>query len=463
MHAIHSQEEEAVLDLRLDGGTLVIPGTGLVQSSIGIKDGQILAIGAQDALSEATAIVDCTGKYVCPGVIDPHIHLGLYSDFARECVTETSSALAGGITTVGVFLRNPNSYFDLLPGAIAAIEQNSLVDAFLSVTLETPQHLDQMRDYALELGVTSFKVYMSGIPGLIPHVDDAFIAAALRGVAAMGYPAIACIHAENAALVAAAVEEARRDGDPFDLCTWDRAHPAMAEDEAVRRAAYLAEQTGGRVYLVHMSSGEAVRSLADIRAHSKRVLVEVNSSHLSLTTSCAAGLLAKMVPPLRGDQDVEALWQAVRDDVVDTFGTDNVSTTRALKRPEKGLFQSGGGKPALGTHFPVLLHEGYHRRRVPLVQIAEKASLRPAQIFGLYPRKGTIAVGSDADLVVVDLDKAVKVDHRELHSMSDFSLWDGMELRGWPVMTVKGGEIAVQDNVVKIGPGKGRYLRRKLG
>ena len=209
-----------------------------------------------------------------------------------------------------------------------------------------------------------------------------------------------------------------------------------------------------------MSTEEGLKEARRARRRNfTQLYVETTSPYLSVTKHDGIGLIGKMVPPFRDQVDLDALWGGVNDHTIDTFGTDNVSMDLATKGIEKGMMGAMPGYPALGTHLAVLLHEGYHRRGVPLPQLLEKATRAPARVFGLYPQKGTIAVGSDADLVLVDLEKERIVDHKELHSLADFSLYDGKKLKGWPTMTIKGGSVAVENNEILVGAGEGKYLR----
>jgi dihydropyrimidinase len=246
------------------------------------------------------------------------------------------------------------------------------------------------------------------------------------------------------------------------LADWSESHPAVAEEEAVARIALFGSHTQARVYLVHIGTALALQRLRQIRRSQPYVIVETTSTYLSIANDDPIGLLAKMVPPVRPRSDVDALWEGVRDDVIDTIGTDNVTRTLAEKQPQLGLARAGSGYPALATLVPAVLTEGVHKRGLPLEQVVDKFTRSPARIFGIYPRKGTIAPGSDADLAIVDLHAERVVDPARLYSMSDFSLFQGKALVGWPVYTIKSGVVAYEDGQVTIQPGTGRYLRREV-
>lgn len=453
-----------MLDLKVINGTLVIPGTGMVRAGVGCKDGKIVLIADEAVLPDAASTVDAAGKYVIPGVIDPHCHLGIYTgDFAYETEHETRAALAGGVTTVGVFMGGGESYLGQLPGVIDSINAKSSTDIFLHLAMFTPQQLDEIPQYVNDFGVLDFKFYMAGVRGVFPNVSDAHILDGLRRMGSISDKLTGCVHCEDQSIVdmgfdALACEYGESGGG--DLCEWAKAGPYEAEELAVIRACYLARITGTKLYIVHMSSEPGIIAAAEHRPDN--LFVETTSPYLSLTKNDPAGLMAKMLPPIKDECDREALWEGVIEDVVDSFGTDNTPLTAKIKAAEAGMLGALAGYPVIQTHLPVLLHEGVNTRGIPLETIVEKACANPAKIFELYPQKGTIAVGSDADLVLVDLDKERVVKAEEFYSFADFSLWEGRKLRGWPVVTIKGGVVAVEDNQIKVEPGIGKYLPRSI-
>ncbi|MCL5265755.1 MAG: amidohydrolase family protein [Chloroflexi bacterium] len=452
-----------MLDLKVENGTLVIPGLGLVRAAVGVKDGKVVAIADESVLAGATRAVDARGKFVMPGVFEPHAHKGFFAGFEAEMRSETQSALAGGITTIGCFLGGTDSYLPTFAETVSAAERNASTDFVFHLVVGSRTQMAEIPQYAEQLGITSFKFYMCGLPGLIPHVDDAFLFEGFCKVAELGRSGIACVHAENAAMVDAATAYIQQIKPTGNLVDWADTHPPAAEEEAIIRASFLAREAGVRLYIVHLSTAAAARRLRQIRQEIKNVFVETTSAYLSVTKHWQGGLLAKMSPPLRDTQDVEELWHAVEDGVVDSIGTDDVAMPRSFKGLDKGIWGAFPGYPLWGAHLPVLLHEGYHKRGVDLLTLVEKITRRPAELFGIYPKKGTIAIGGDADLVVVDLNREQEVKAANLHSFADWSLYEGKLLRGWPVMTIKGGVVAMENNEIKVTPGAGKHLRRAVG
>jgi dihydropyrimidinase len=346
------------------------------------------------------------------------------------------------------------------------VERESSTDIFFSLWWNEPVHLKEAEGCAEQFGITSFKMYMYGVPGSVPSVDDAFLLAGFRQAASLGNRALAAVHAENAAMVEqgdrALREREKTAREKMTLADWSDRHPDEAEEEAVLRAVELSAQAGCRLYIVHLSTGLACGRLRELRKKAPHVTVETTSPYLSIDKFHPAGFLAKMTPPFRAPGDREVLWEGIREGVIDTIGTDSAARSLDQKNPAGGLFGSKGAFPAVETHFPVLLTEGYHRRGIPLHVLAEKASLGPARAYGLFPRKGTFFPGADADLVLVDLNKSWKVRTRDLHSAAGFSLYEGRTLKGKPVMTIKGGMVAFEKENVLAEPGTGSYLRRSL-
>lgn len=447
-------------DLTVDGGHLVLPEIGVIRADVAIQGGRIAAVGLR--LGKGRETIDARGKVVFPGVVDPHIHLGLQNSFASEALTETASGLAGGVTTVGIFLRSLDEpYAPQLHRIREEYESNAMADGFFHLQIFNDTHLGELKDDVL-FGVTSFKFYLCGLPNVMPAVDDGFLLEGFRCVAALGPGAIACVHAENEAMVVRAMAKVRREKPNGTLADWAESRPAEAEAEAVNRAAFLAEWVGCRIYIVHLCTRQALATARTLRATGQVLHLEATSAHLSMNKYDSIGPLGKMSPPLREPEDVESLWRAVGDGTIDSVGTDNTSFTRAGKRLDDGIYDAVPGGPALATHLPTLLEQGFHRRGISLKTIAEIACAGPAKIFGLYPRKGTIAVGSDADLVVVDIERERVVRASELHSFSDFSLLENRSIRGWPVAVIKGGRVAVYENEILVSSGTGHYLGRPI-
>jgi dihydroorotase-like cyclic amidohydrolase len=447
------------LDLVVRNGTLVIPGVGRLKADIGIAGDKIALIGG-NLTQPAEEVYDAAGRTVLPGIFDPHIHIGNEQPFESEAETETRAAILGGVTTVGIFLRSlEDSYFQHLPAFRRAMDERSYVDSVFHPQIFTEEQIEEIPGYAEQFGIRSFKFYMSGIPGIVKSVSDDVLLQGFRTVASLGQDAVACVHCETGALVDRARSELKARKPEGTLIDWEDAHPAVAEALAIQTAAYLARIAGAHLYVVHLSSRHGLEVVRAARRAGMRFTVETTTPYLGINSSDPNGFLAKMVPPVRTPEHQAALWEGMLEGSINTVGTDNTSRALATKKPEAGLHGSRPGLPALGTHLPALLHYG-RERGVPLEVLIERATRSPARVYGIYPKKGTIAVGSDADLVVVDLDLERVVRADELGGMSDFSPFEGKRLRGWPAATIKGGKVVARDGRIVAEP-NGRYLPRK--
>lgn len=451
---------EFKVDIAIENGRVVIPDCGIFETSVYIKDGKIHSIGSNLHL-RAKQRVDASDKYVVPGIIDPHVHLGLFAPLADELVSETKAALIGGITTIGCYIGSKESHIKSFPSVAEKINNYSNVDIVPHLVIATDEQRKEINYYIDKFGVTSFKVYMNGIPGLIPDVDDGFILDVLSEIKKSNKKSILCCHAENKDIIRRAYNILKEEkGDNATIQDWTDTHPDMAEEEAVMRLSYLAEKSRVPVYFVHISSKSAVKRLKEIKQNNKYVNIETTSPYLSLTKNAALKNNIKMEPPFREQDDVEELWKAVYDDVVDTIGTDNVTMTMSEKMIDNTIWNTIPGYPALETHLPVLINEGVIKRGIPLELLIGKLTKTPAEIFGIYPQKGTILPGSDADIVLLDMNVNKEVKASETITRSDFSLYEGEKIKGWPVLTIKNGEIVAENGKYTGSHSSGRYISR---
>jgi len=444
-------------DLVVRGGTLVIPGVGLVRADVGISGEKIVALG-DDLSQPAGEVCDAQGKMVLPGIFDPHTHIGNERAYDEEAESETRAAVLGGVTTIGIFLRSlEESYMMHLPAFRRAMDKLSYVDSVFHPQIFTEEQINEIPRYAAEFGIRSFKFYMSGMPGIVKSIPDDVLLQGFRTVASLGADAIACVHCETGALIDQARKELQKKREGT-LADWELAHPADAEALAIQTALYLSKVAGAHLYVVHLSSRQGLEVVRNARRQGLHFTVETTTPYLGIASDDPNGFLVKMVPPVRTKDHHDALWQGVLEGSINTIGTDNTSRTRATKKPEAGLHGARPGLPALGTHLPALLHYG-RLRGVPLELLVDRATRAPSKVYGIYPKKGTIAGGSDADLAIVDLDLERVVRAEELQGMSDFSPFEGKKLRGWPVATIKAGQIVARNGKI-VGKATGRYLPR---
>ncbi len=445
-------------DLRINGGTLVLPDKGLLRAGLAIRGGKISAVAMESALPPAHRSIDASGLYVFPGLVDPHGHMGLNDDFPGECRTETRAAIRGGVTTIGLFTRSTGNHLKNVPKLANIINQTAYNNIFLNLNITASKEIEEIVKYAQELGVFSFKFYMWGVPGN-PTTDDALLYDGLCQVARLGKKGLACVHAETKTIVDSETERISKlkSWNKSSLKKYAASHPAVAEALAIETAAHLAEYARTRLYIVHLSSKEGLDTATRLKKHMPNLILETTPHHLNLTENDPNGTFAKIAPPVRSETHNQALWQGVADGRIETIGSDNLPRKRKQKvnHWEKAIT----GFPGYGTSLALMLDRGHHKRGIPLERIAAMVSMNPAKIFGWFPKKGTIQRGADADIVLVDLNKSKSVHWKELEHWSDFSVYEGWRLKGWPVMTIQGGQVAYENNQIVTEEGSGGYLR----
>ncbi len=463
----------ATLDLVVAGGT-VVDAEGVYASDIAVRAGRIVGVAAPGTL-QGTEVVDARGLHVFPGVIDPHTHPGNYRPFGQDIAEETRAAAAGGITTIlgtvkctrlGQPFREITtaedvcSYHDVFPLARKAMDELAHVDVGLSYVIMDARHAREIPEYAEQHGVRSFKFFpgnagpgpWSGRVGMPVFADDGVQFLGFREAARVG--ALAMIHAENQQVARAL--QAELAAWSSDLRAWALHSPGWAEAEPATRAAFFAACTGARLYVVHLTSAEGVAAVA--RASAERpgqVFGETCPQYLVLHDRYPAGVLAKFHPPVHGLEDNDALWRGLVDGTIACVGTDHIPQPRAEKVVEGDIWRSRPGAAGHETLLPLLLSAG----RLSLPRVAAVASATAARIFGLWPRKGAIAPGFDADLTLVDLARRRVVRASDFVTSADFTPYEGMDLSGWPVMTILRGRVIMKDGR-PVGPPTGRYLER---
>lgn len=451
--------EDRPADLAIINGMVVLPDNGIFRTNIYIKDGKVC--GLSDEKMKSGEVIDAAGKFVCPGLIDPHVHLGLFAPMETDMQSETKAALMGGVTTTGVFLGGESSHFTSFPEIEEIAARCSYTDMIPHLVISSEVQKQEIREYSQYFGITSFKVYMNGIPGMIPSVNDGFILDVFEQIKGLKKPGMLCCHTENADIVARALKRTKEKyGNLADTKDFIETHPAIAEEEAIIRISYLAEKCKSHVYLVHISSKEGIERLRQIKQQNKYVHVETTSPYLSVTSADFDSMLYKMEPPIRHPEDKEALWKAFEDGIIDTIGTDNVCETKAQKRADQSIWDVIPGYSVLETHAAAVLTEGAANRGIPIENIITSMTKRPAELFGVYPRKGTLLPGSDADIVILDMNQWKEVRSGELSSRSDFSIYEGKKLTGWPVTTIKGGQVMVEHGIFTGRTPSGQIIRR---
>ena len=445
-------------DLLVRGGMVVAP-EGIAPLDIAIVDGRIAALLARDSAVAATKTIDAAGLHVFPGLIDAHVHFG-FGEPVTEYTTETIYAAHGGFTTILAYLLSNAPYGGMFEHELALACVRSHVDFTFHFCTAIPQHIAELDSYVRDCGVTSFKYFMNfkGEEGRylgLDGTDDSYLYALLERAAGLG-DLVIVIHTENIELVNGLRREAMQTGME-SLRDWARMKPPFTEAEACVRAMLFAEYLGATIYIPHISSRMALDEVRRWRARYDRIYVETCPHYLTHDHDSDLAGMGKANPPFRSADDVAAMWEGLADGSIDTVASDHVPRKRATK--DVPLGRASQGFPGTATILPVLLDQGYHQGRLSLERIADLLCRRPADIFGL-PQKGRIAIGADGDLTLVDLGAERVVDPAALGSYSDYSLYEGETLKGWPVATILRGETIMADGVILGAGGYGRYLAR---
>jgi dihydropyrimidinase len=450
-------------DYVLRGGTVVQPRRAPEPFDLLVRDGRIAGIlRPGEPVTAGTPEQSAHGLHVFPGLIDAHVHFG-FGEKITEYDTETTYAAQGGFTSIVAYFLNNEAYGDVYAREQEYARTRCRVDYAFHFSTANEAHIRELESYVRDYGVTSFKYFMNfkGEEGRylgLDGTDDGYLHDLLQEAARVGNVTIVC-HTENIELVNRVRRRVQAEGGTT-LKDWARTKPAITEAESCVRAMYFAEQLGARVYFPHISTRMALGEVRRWRNRYDRVFIETCPHYLTHDEDSDLGPLGKANPPFRSKDDVAAMWEGLADGSIDVVASDHVPRKRATK--EKSLWLASQGFPGTATILPVLLSEGYHKRRLALPRIAELLTSAPADIFNLAPLKGRIAVGADADLTLVDLERVRTVRAAELGSYSDYSLYDGWALKGWPVRTIVRGATVMDDGRIVGAPGYGRYLRRPL-
>ncbi|MBI4489539.1 MAG: amidohydrolase family protein [Deltaproteobacteria bacterium] len=480
------------LDLVIKNGKLVIP-PNIISASIGIKGGKIAAIGSDLNALQATKTIDAKGNYVLPGVVDPETHLGIHRSLKDDFISESKAALAGGVTTWGMMLTSPTisrdykefkdpadsvPFSQVIPILKELGDEHSMVDYFLTPLVATDAQVEEIPRLAEEFGATSYKYYLHlrrgqetlgqwepqrkiGIYGF----DDGTVFIGMEHVGRLGPPCIVCIHPENWEIIrvmqARLISQGRKDN-----AAWDHRSPHFVEAMHVRQYAYLAKVTNCPLYIVHTTTQETVEEILRARNEGVQIISETGFHYLALDHN-----VYKINVPLRDRETMGKLWKAMAAGHIDCTGSDHVNHGVPREKMEvKGdVWKTVSGfSSRVEALLPVMLSEGVNKGRISLSRCVEVCSENPAKAFGLYPKKGVLRVGSDADLVLVDLKKKQKITRSMLFTSAGWSVFEGWEVTGWPYLVLLRGEVALEWNEKEqradvVGRPRGRYLPRKLG
>jgi dihydropyrimidinase len=456
-YATRTAQETAEILVR---GGRVVNADGGREADVRVIGEDIVEIGPNLVPGGGARIIDATGKLVIPGCIDPHTHI--LPPFADDLTTGTMAAVAGGITTVGTFAnpRGEEGVLDTIDRLEADIERMAVADVILHAGTwpPTPDYTALMPALA-ERGQPSLKIYMvrRDFPERVPDVIQLLEAARDAGVVTM-------IHCEDQQLMDAASRRLAAEGKT-SLEYYGESRPVLSEVAATELAVSLCESTGAPMQVVHLSSERALDACVRGRDRGLPLYVEVRPMYLHLTEERMAGPNGPLFvgqPPLRTAQDASALWRGLSIGSIDLLATDHAPWTREQKLdPGLSISRFRPGVSSLRFVIPIYFSEGVGKGRISVERFVETTSTRAAQIMGMYPRKGVVREGSLADLVILDPAHTDTVRASDDPSGSDYVLYEGWEVTGWPVVTVRRGEVVYENGSVTATPGGGRLFPRE--
>lgn len=450
----------------------IITPKGVLQKNIVIDEEKI--VGFTSDIPQCDNKISAQGLVAIPGLIDTHVHYGVYSPIEESAKTESRAAALGGVTTMMRMLRLGRSYKTHLLAQLAASATSHYVDYAIHATIFDENQADEMK-FCTENGITSFKLYMN-LGGEVGHVymdmdpgatrlfetqvqlESSTIQKVLSNAARLGCPVL--VHAEDYQMCECGIKKAKQDKQD-GLSAWSKSRPPDSEVKSIKKISEIARQFGTTMYFVHIGSAAAIAAIQEERKKGTKIFVETCPHYLTLSYEKQKGYLAKVMPPIRSSADVDQIWNAILQKHIDTIGTDHVANRLKLKVGED-VWSSLAGFPGIGTALPILLSEGVNKNRINLGQLAELTSLNAAKIFGMYPQKGAIQVGSDADITLIDLKKEKKVDADFFGAFSDYIVYDGWNLKGWPQTTLVRGKLVAENMQVVGKPGHGKLVKRTL-
>ena len=452
------------MDLVIKDG-IVVTAAEIIEADVGIEGGKIVALAKG---LKAPEVIEARGCYIFPGFIDVHVHLQMpVGDFIStdDFYTGTVAAACGGTTTIIDFAEahNEEGLLQAVAKRCQEADGKVVVDYSLHLTgnRDDGKFLDEMGELAAE-GYTSLKIYTT-YPGLM--VNDGQIIRLLEVCRRHGLLPI--IHTENHYIIEHLKARFLAEGKVHPRYH-PLSRPPIAEAEAAQRVLALAYVAGASIYIVHLTCVETLEAVRAARRRGQVVYAEVTPQHLLLSIEDYnrpgfEGAKFVLSPPLRDKSNHPLLWQALELGELQTVATDHCPWNMKGQK-ERGLHDFTlipNGAPGVETRIPLLFTYGVRAGRLSLTRFVDVCATTPAKLFGLYPRKGTVAVGSDADILVFDPDKEVSLSYKALHQNVDYCPYEGWKVKGYPRLVISRGEIIVEEGEFKGRKGRGKFLPRK--
>ena len=456
-----------MVDLLIKNGKVVLPDTTL-DATLAVDGGKIVAIGASEAMVKGEKVIDAKGMFVLPGGVDPHIHIAMpfmgvtsKDDFSKA----TKAASWGGTTTVISFAtpQKGHTTIETVKSRRAQADGKVSIDYSLhpTITSLTPETVGQVKKL-IDMGLPSFKLFLvyrkEGI-----MADDGILLKVFEEAKTHG-GLVGC-HAENVSMIEYLRDEALKKGNRSAIYH-ALTRPPITEAETVNRAIYLANYLKVPYYNFHLSIKEGVEMFREARNRGQPMYAETCTHYLvnsEANLKGPDGINYICTPPLRTKEHSEALWRGLADGAISLVSSDHCAFTREMKKLGEDSFDKvPNGMPGHEFRLPVLFSEGVGKGRISVNRFSEITSTNAAKIFGLYPKKGIIRLGSDADLVIIDPKLEKTITTEESFYDMDWYPCEGMKVKGWPVVTISKGEVLWENGEYYGKPGDGEFLRRSL-
>ncbi len=454
-------------EIVIKNGTIVTSASS-TPGDVRIRNGTIAEIGQNLTPGPGAQVIEAKGKLILPGGIDPHVHLTPVRTpktpmGADDYTSAGRAALAGGTTTIGNFInQDPNdSPTDTMNEAVEIVKKQAITDVVLHFIANDPTKLTPADLMMLYNRGFTLKIFLmrpqfdQNAENFVKLIDQAGKAGLLT-----------MLHCEDASILRTTQQRLMAEGrGALKGQNFAESRPISAEEVATQRAVGISEATGAPIYIVHMSSERAMRIAEAAKARGLPVYTEVRYIYLYLTKDVfnrPEGPIFTGAPALRDKTDVNYLWGALARGSVNVVDTDHVGFTRDEKMdPKNTIINSRNGANYLQEQLPLLYSEGVRKGRITLQQMVSVTSTNPAKLFGLYPHKGTIAVGSDADLAIWDPNLTKPIRDEDVLSNGKFSIFSGWKVTGWPVITIRRGEVVYKDGKILAAAGSGRLAPRQ--
>jgi dihydropyrimidinase len=448
---------------------LIVTATSRTEGDLRIRNGTIAEIGRNLPVASGTREIDAKGMLVLPGGVDPHVHLtpvrtATTLKGADDYTSGSRAALAGGKTTISNFINlggsTPSDLHATLAQATELVRKQAIADVILHVTASDPNQLTPADVAMLADRGFTLKIFLVR-PGF--DQNAAGFVQLIRSAGAAGL--LTMLHCEDASIITTTQQRMMTEGrGALKGQNFAESRPVIAEEIATQRAVAISEATGAPIYIVHVSSERAMRAAEAGQARGLPIFTEVRFLYLHLTKERfdePEGAIYTGDPPLREKSDADYLWSSIARGSGNVVDTDHVGYTREDKLdPSLDIINHRPAGNYLQVQLPLLYSEGVRKGRITLERMVALSSTNPAKLFGLYPRKGTIAVGSDADIVIWDPNLTRTIRNEDQLANAKFSIFAGWEVTGWPIVTIRRGEVAYQGGKIMAAAGSGQLAPR---